>query len=70
MKSIFTIISIVICSMLYSQTTYTFHTAGNWTDAANWSPSYPGLGIPENSICNIDASCGLNQWCGISKNVI
>lgn len=42
MKSIFSIFGIVFYSMLYSQPTYTFHTAGNWTDAANWSPSYPG----------------------------
>lgn len=26
-------------------TTYTFSGTGNWTDAANWSPSYPGLNI-------------------------
>ncbi|HRG40209.1 MAG TPA: T9SS type A sorting domain-containing protein [Saprospiraceae bacterium] len=40
-----------------SQTTYTFHTAGNWSDAANWSPSYPGLTISSGSIVNIDADC-------------
>jgi hypothetical protein len=28
-----------------SQTTYKFHTAGNWTDAANWSTSYPGTNL-------------------------
>jgi hypothetical protein len=59
MKSIFTIFGIVFYSMLFSQTTYTFHTAGNWTTASNWNPSYPGANI-DNATININAQCTLN----------
>lgn len=58
-----------------SQTTYTFHTAGNWTDVANWSPSYPGtdLGDINGYIIEIQANCligssttlNINSTCGI-----
>lgn len=43
-----------------SQTNYTFHTAGNWTDAANWSPSYPGTNIDINKRVYINANCTVN----------
>ena len=58
-----------------SQPTYTFHTAGNWTNAANWSPSYPGtdLGDINGYIIEIQANCligssttlNINSTCGI-----
>ncbi|WP_299768629.1 BspA family leucine-rich repeat surface protein [uncultured Dokdonia sp.] len=37
---------ISITNTLQAQTIYTYTGTGDWTDTANWSPSYPGLFIP------------------------
>jgi len=42
-------------NILQAQTTYTYTGTGNWTDTANWSPSYPGLFIPNGDIAIISA---------------
>lgn len=38
---------------------YLYSGTGNWTDAANWSPSYPGTTLPSGDIATINdgASC-------------
>lgn len=48
-----------------AQTTYTFHTAGNWTDAANWSPSYPETDYGNNYLV-IDAACTIQAGTNVS----
>ncbi|GGG35722.1 hypothetical protein GCM10011344_40760 [Dokdonia pacifica] len=46
---------ISITNTLQAQTTYTYTGTGDWTDTANWSPSYPGLFIPNGDTAIISA---------------
>ncbi len=42
MKQILLILFTIFTFSIQAQTTYTYTGIGNWTDQANWSPSYPG----------------------------
>lgn len=42
MKQILLILFTIFTFSIQAQTTYTYNGIGNWTDQANWSPSYPG----------------------------
>ncbi|MEM6685438.1 MAG: hypothetical protein AAF617_06545, partial [Bacteroidota bacterium] len=47
------LLTFLLCIVAYTinaQTTYTYNGSGNWTTAANWSPSYPGTTITGNVI--------------------
>ncbi|SHH65491.1 T9SS type A sorting domain-containing protein [Winogradskyella jejuensis] len=57
-KLLFTL-ALLISIATQAQTEFTYTGTGNWTDQANWSPSYPGdngLSNPD-YIINIDGSC-------------
>jgi hypothetical protein len=45
LKLIITILILLNTIYITAQTTYTYTGTGNWTDEANWSPSYPGTRI-------------------------
>ncbi|WP_298496139.1 T9SS type A sorting domain-containing protein [uncultured Algibacter sp.] len=51
-----------------AQTTYTYSYSefGDWTETANWSPSYPGTTINSGDIVNVDGDVELNN----SDNII
>ncbi|WP_130733777.1 T9SS type A sorting domain-containing protein [Flavobacterium sp. J27] len=42
MKQILLILFTIFTFSMQAQTTYTYNGIGDWTDQANWSPSYPG----------------------------
>lgn len=56
MKKILLLFSIVVLtiSSLQAQTTFTYTGSGNWTDTANWSPSYPGTTLNTGDTAFID----------------
>ncbi|WP_299117201.1 T9SS type A sorting domain-containing protein [uncultured Winogradskyella sp.] len=55
-------LALLISIATQAQTEFTYTGTGNWTDQANWSPSYPGDdGIYNpNYIINIDGDCIYN----------
>jgi hypothetical protein len=71
-KKILVFFLIFISFDIYSQITYTFHTAGNWTDAANWSPSYPGDGVTPITCDSIifNADCVNSTTRNVTANLI
>ncbi|QNK76867.1 T9SS type A sorting domain-containing protein [Winogradskyella sp. PAMC22761] len=48
LKQILFFAILIFSKTLIAQTTYTYTGIGNWTEEANWSPSYPGTTIDEN----------------------
>ncbi|MEM6717981.1 MAG: BspA family leucine-rich repeat surface protein [Bacteroidota bacterium] len=65
------LLAFLLCIVVYTvnaQTTYTYNGSGNWTNAANWSPSYPGTTIAADAIVTgnggtvtIDQALGINS---------
>ena len=59
------ILLIIICitgiaNALQAQTTFTYTGIGNWTDTANWSPSYPGTTLNTGDTAFIDTGATVN----------
>ncbi|WP_053002335.1 BspA family leucine-rich repeat surface protein [Kordia jejudonensis] len=53
-----------------AQTTYTYNGSGNWSNTANWSPSYPGTTITANAIVTGNGgTVTLDQELSVSANV-
>ncbi|MFC4634673.1 T9SS type A sorting domain-containing protein [Dokdonia ponticola] len=48
-------ISVLTICVLQAQTTFTYTGTGNWTDTANWSPSYPGTTLNTGDTAFIEA---------------
>ena len=48
MKQLLLLTILFFFKSLSAQTTYTYTGIGEWTEEANWSPSYPGTTISEN----------------------
>jgi surface protein len=47
------LLAFLLCIVAYTvnaQTTYTYNGSGNWSNTANWSPSYPGTTIASDAI--------------------
>ncbi|RNC86407.1 MAG: T9SS C-terminal target domain-containing protein [Winogradskyella sp.] len=59
MKTKLLLLFILCVASINAQTTFTYTGTGNWTDQANWSPSYPGDTAYDNSTLtfNIQGDC-------------
>ncbi|CAM3854875.1 MULTISPECIES: T9SS type A sorting domain-containing protein [Flavobacterium] len=54
----------IIAFSLNAQTTFTYTGIGNWTDQANWSPSYPGttLGATDEIIITVGSEVKVSEY--------
>lgn len=67
------LLAFLLCIVTYTvnaQTTYTYNGSGNWTNTANWSPSYPGTTITGNAIVTGNGgTVTIDQELSVSANV-
>ncbi|MEP0266150.1 BspA family leucine-rich repeat surface protein [Dokdonia sp.] len=68
MRKILLVLSVLVLtiSSLHAQTTFTYTGTGNWTDTANWSPSYPGTTLSAGDNAFIDTGAIINTTTPIS----
>ncbi|RZS93176.1 T9SS type A sorting domain-containing protein [Aquimarina brevivitae] len=66
LKLLLFVSTVFILHSAMAQTTYTFSGRGNWTDTANWSPSYPGVITEDGDIIRINYGASLT----IDSNII